>query len=66
MKRKDSLKELRGLDAGKLKEKHSELQRELMNLRFRHASGQLTHTGQLSAVKKSIARAATVLREKSS
>ena len=38
--------------------------RELFNLRFQHATGQLENTGQLKEVRKNIARLLTVLTQK--
>src|SRR5215210_7774535 len=38
--------------------------RELFNLRFQHATGQLENTGQLKEVRKNIARLLTVLNQK--
>src|ERR671921_6563 len=38
--------------------------RELFNLRFQHATGQLENTGQLKEVRKNIARILTVLNHK--
>lgn len=63
MKRKEQLKEVRGMEAAELREKESALREELMKLRFRGSSGQLEQTAQLSAVRKQIARVRTVLRE---
>ena len=42
----------------------AELKKELFNLRFQLATGQLQNTMQISAVKRDIARALTVLRQK--
>ena len=44
--------------------KIAELKTELFNLRFRLATGQLENVMQLSAVRKDIARALTVQRQK--
>jgi large subunit ribosomal protein L29 len=38
--------------------------KELFNLRFQHATGQLENTGQLKEVRKNIARILTVLNQK--
>ena len=43
--------------------KIGELKEELFNLRFRLATGQLENTMQISAVKRDIARAMTVLTQ---
>ena len=41
----------------------AELKKELFNLRFQLATGQLQNTMQITAVKRDIARALTVLRQ---
>lgn len=56
-------KELRDLAAEELKEKLSELQEELFNLRFQTKFGQLGNPLRMRIVKRDIARARTVLRE---
>lgn len=40
------------------------LKNELFNLRFQHATGQLENPVSVRTVKKAIARAKTILREK--
>ncbi len=47
-----------------LKAKIADLKTELFNLRFRLATGQLENVMQLSQVRKDIARALTVQRQK--
>ena len=42
----------------------AELKKELFTLRFQLATGQLQNTMQITAVKRAIARALTVLRQK--
>lgn len=56
-------KELRDLGAEELREKERELYRELFNLRFQKATGQLGNTAMLGKAKKDLARVKTVLRE---
>ena len=56
-------KELRDLSAEELKEKEQELGRELFNLRFQKATGQLGNTAMLGKTKKDLARVKTVLCE---
>ena len=48
-----------------LSEKVQTLKEELMKLRFKHSSGQLTQSANLSRLRKSIARIRTVLVETS-
>ena len=47
-----------------LTEKVAELKTELFNLRFQLATGQLSNPKQITAVRRDIARAKTVLRQK--
>jgi large subunit ribosomal protein L29 len=56
-------KELRDLSAEELNEKEHELGRELFNLRFQKATGQLGNTAMLGKTKKDLARVKTVLNE---
>ena len=56
--------EARELDVEELEERLVATRRELFNLRFQHATGQLENTGQLKEVRKNIARLLTVLNQK--
>jgi large subunit ribosomal protein L29 len=56
-------KELRELTEDELKEKAEELGRELFNLRFQKATGQLGNTAMIPKTKKELARVKTVMRE---
>lgn len=55
---------LRDLTLNELNQQVSQLKEELFNLRFQHATGQLDNPARLREVRKSIARAKTVLRER--
>ena len=55
--------ELKAMSNTELEAKVSELKAELFNLRFQLATGQLQNTMQITAVKRDIARALTVLRQ---
>ncbi|HCA40302.1 MAG TPA: 50S ribosomal protein L29 [Aminobacterium sp.] len=57
-------KSLRDLTLEELQEKHRQYKEELFNLRFQNAIGQLQNTSRIKAVKKTIARVLTVVREK--
>jgi large subunit ribosomal protein L29 len=57
-------KDLRLLNEGELIEKEKQLNEELFNLRFQHATGQLENTMRVPQVKKDIARVKTILKEK--
>jgi large subunit ribosomal protein L29 len=56
--------EVRELDVEELQKRVAQTRRELFNLRFQHATGQLENTGQLKEVRKNIARLLTVLNQK--
>ena len=56
--------EVRELDVEELQQRVAQTRRELFNLRFQHATGQLENTGQLKEVRKNIARFLTVLNQK--
>ena len=56
--------EVRELDVEELERRVAQTRRELFNLRFQHATGQLENTGQLKEVRKNIARLLTVLNQK--
>lgn len=55
---------IRDLSDVELKNKEKDLSEELFNLKFQLATGQLENTMRICQVKKSIARAKTVLRER--
>ena len=55
--------ELRGLSQEELAKKENELKKELFDLRFQAAAGQLDQTARLNEVKKQIARVKTVQSE---
>ncbi len=56
--------EVRELDVEELQQRVVQARRELFNLRFQHATGQLENTGQIKEVRKNIARFLTVLNQK--
>lgn len=56
--------EVRELDVAQLESRLADTRRELFNLRFQHATGQLENTGQIKEVRKNIARILTVLNQK--
>lgn len=56
--------EARELDVEELEQRVADVRRELFNLRFQHATGQLENTGQLKEVRRNIARLLTVLNQK--
>jgi large subunit ribosomal protein L29 len=56
--------EFRNLTTAELEQKVSGFKEELFNLRFQLATGQLDNPSQIQKVRKDIARAKTVLRER--
>ncbi|MEI6709505.1 MAG: 50S ribosomal protein L29 [Actinomycetota bacterium] len=60
----EKVQEMRGLSDSDLVGRLAEARRELFNLRFQLATGQLDNSSRLGAVRKDIARLATFLRER--
>lgn len=56
--------ELRAMTVEELREKEKELRKELFNLRFRLATGELENPIRIRSVRKDIARVLTVITEK--
>ena len=56
--------EVREKNNEELQQEMDESYRELMNLRFRWATHQLTNVNEMKVVKKTISRIQTVLRER--
>jgi large subunit ribosomal protein L29 len=56
--------DFRNLTTAEIEEKIGALKEELFNLRFQLATGQLDNPSTISQVRKSIAKAKTVLRER--
>lgn len=56
--------DLRDLDIEELRQKEADFRKELFNLRFQQATGEITNPQRLGDVKKDIARVLTVIREK--
>ncbi|GEL07460.1 50S ribosomal protein L29 [Salisediminibacterium halotolerans] len=56
--------DIRNLTTAEIEQKTTSLKEELFNLRFQLATGQLDNPASIKEVKKSIARAKTVLRER--
>jgi large subunit ribosomal protein L29 len=57
-------KEMRDLDVEELETKVSEFRAELFNARIRRETGQLENTAKLGLLRRDIARAETILRER--
>jgi large subunit ribosomal protein L29 len=63
-KTKEHVDELRRLSDSELLGRLGESRRELFNLRFQLATGQLDNSARLGAVRKDIARLSTFMRER--
>jgi len=61
---KEHIAELRLLGDNEMVERLSEARRELFNLRFQLATGQLDNSSRLGEVRRDIARLSTFLRER--
>ncbi len=61
---KASAKDLRDLSSEELQAKATDLRKELFNLRFQQAMGQIENPMRLRLLRKEIARTKTVLKEK--
>lgn len=58
------IEEFLGLSDDELVDRLAESRRELFNLRFQLATGQLDNTARMGQVRKDIARVLTVLRDR--
>jgi large subunit ribosomal protein L29 len=56
--------EVHNLDDTQLVEFVADARKEIFNLRFQHATGQLENTARLKAAKNDLARALTVARQR--
>ena len=58
------VQEIRELETNELLKKVEEFKKELFELRFQQATGQLENTARVKEVRKTIARIKTVIRER--
>ena len=58
------LKKMREMTGIELNTELSKMKKELFNLRFQHATGQLENPVKMRELKKDIARVKTIIREK--
>ena len=61
---KERVSELRDLSNEELQAKAADLKKEMFNLRFQQAMGQIENPMRLRLLRKEIARAKTILKEK--
>lgn len=59
-----NVKELAGMSSAELDAKLDDAYKELFNLRFQRAQGQLTDTNSVKVVRHNIARIKTVMRQR--
>jgi len=64
MKSKETVDKFREMDELELKERYSELTRELFNLRFQTATAQLSSPARFKQVRREIARLKTIAKER--
>ena len=58
------LTKMRDMTGAELNTELSKMKKELFNLRFQHATGQLENPIQMRELKRDIARVKTIIREK--
>jgi len=61
---KSNAREMRDLSQEELTAKAAELKKELFNLRFQQAMGQIENPMRIRTLRKDIAKTKTILREK--
>ncbi len=61
---KSNVREMRDLSQEELAAREAELKKELFNLRFQQAMGQIENPMRLRSLRKDIAKTKTVLKEK--
>ena len=58
--------ELRNMTVEEIRQKEVDLRRELFNLRFQKATGEIQNPKRITAVRKDISRMLTIITEKES
>ena len=61
---KDQKDQLRGMDSGRLRQELVDTKKELFNLRFRNATGELENTARLGEARRALARTLTVAKQR--
>lgn len=57
--------ELRGLTLDEIRQKEQDMRKELFNLKFRLATGEVENPKRINILRKDIARTLTIMTEKS-
>lgn len=55
--------EIRDMSLEEMKQKASDVEQELFNLRFQHGTGQLENTAKLKQIKRDVAKLKTIIRQ---
>ena len=55
--------DIRDLSLEEMKNKASDLEQEIFNLRFQHGTGQLENSAKLKQARRDIARVKTIIRQ---
>ena len=55
--------EIRDMSLDEMRQKASDIEQELFNLRFQHGTGQLENTSKLKQTKREMARLKTIIRQ---
>jgi large subunit ribosomal protein L29 len=55
--------DIRDLSLEEMKNKASDLEQEIFNLRFQHATGQLENSAKLKQARRDFARVKTIVRQ---
>ena len=58
------IKEIKKLTSDQLKTKVSAIKKDLFNIRFRKANGQMENTAKVSELKKDVAKILTMMNKK--
>ncbi len=55
--------EIRDMSLDEMRQKSSDVEQEIFNLRFQHGTGQLENTSKLKQTKRDMARLKTIIRQ---
>ena len=55
--------EIRDMSLDEMRQKASDIEQEIFNLRFQHGTGQLENTSKLKQTKRDMARLKTIIRQ---
>jgi large subunit ribosomal protein L29 len=55
--------EIRDMSLDEMRQKASDIEQEIFNLRFQHGTGQLENTSKLKQTRREMARLKTIIRQ---